>query len=444
MFRFLILSILLCFLQGIALGQNQHCGTEYDVEQVEQTAQFLKKNRKWMGLRSRSIVKVPTTIHIIRKSDGTGGSDILNVIREINIANEYFKNAGMEFFQCGLVNYINDDANYNIDKSNILAFTTANSVPNTVNMYFSNELWNGPYSLCGTSSAGSNFLAPYLFVNKACMEGVTLPHELGHDFRLLHTHETFGGIEYVDGSNCSSAGDYLCSTPADPRLAYTNVDSNTCEFSEVWKDPKGNIYAPNTRNMMSYSWEHCTDHFTSEQYDVMTLSLATDYPNLNCNSYDCEHILPKPQILSSDTIIIRGESLSLSVSGLSNYFWSTGESGSQISVQPGETTIYTVSNVFGNCTGPADSIRVKVIDKGLSIYPNPNSGTFRAQFFLEEQGNVDIRVFNLLGELVHRDIFSGEKGIFEEEILLNPKIKGYFILQIKTDSFSLQEKLWVR
>ena len=52
----------------------------------------------------------------------------------------------------------------------------------------------------------------------------TLSHELGHYFDLYHTHETSFGTECPSGSNCQSAGDMVCDTPADPNLGQTRDD----------------------------------------------------------------------------------------------------------------------------------------------------------------------------------------------------------------------------
>ena len=54
---------------------------------------------------------------------------------------------------------------------------------------------------------------------------------MGHCLGLYHT---FHGLcesvcaELVNGSNCSSCGNFVCDTPADPTVF--NVDENTC----VW------------------------------------------------------------------------------------------------------------------------------------------------------------------------------------------------------------------
>ena len=58
--------------------------------------------------------------------------------------------------------------------------------------------------------------------NSCAYNGSTIIHEFGHYFSLFHTHgPTNSAIttELVDGSNCTTSGDELCDTPADPNLS---------------------------------------------------------------------------------------------------------------------------------------------------------------------------------------------------------------------------------
>jgi Pregnancy-associated plasma protein-A len=80
-----------------------------------------------------------------------------------------------------------------------------------------------------------------------------LPHEFGHYFGLYHTAETGFGNEKVDGSNCRSAGDKICDTPADPGELYmVYVNYSNCEmkgYKEVGTELE---YRPIINNYMSY------------------------------------------------------------------------------------------------------------------------------------------------------------------------------------------------
>ena len=101
----------------------------------------------------------------------------------------------------------------------------------------------------------------------------TLIHEFGHHFVLLHTHGTSNvpgsTDEYVNGSNCATTGDRFCDTPADPLINSSNVSSVNCLYTGNATDALGQVYEPDTSNIMSYSPDVCTDFFSEEQYAYM-------------------------------------------------------------------------------------------------------------------------------------------------------------------------------
>ncbi|NOT37494.1 MAG: hypothetical protein HOP11_08960 [Saprospiraceae bacterium] len=78
-------------------------------------------------------------------------------------------------------------------------------------------------------------------------------HEFGHYFGLYHTAETRFGIEKVDSSNCLSAGDKICDTPADPGELYNvYVNYTTCRMAGHKESETGLEYNPIINNYMSY------------------------------------------------------------------------------------------------------------------------------------------------------------------------------------------------
>jgi hypothetical protein len=111
----------------------------------------------------------------------------------------------------------------------------------------------------------------------------TSPHELGHCLNLLHTHETARGVEAINGSNCSTAGDLVCDTPADPRLGTNNVNGN-CEYFG------GNGFNPLTNNIMSYSRDLCRDEFTNGQSYRMRYAIQNEPILQNVVSNSCTTI----------------------------------------------------------------------------------------------------------------------------------------------------------
>lgn len=97
--------------------------------------------------------------------------------------------------------------------------------------------------------------------------GGTLAHEMGHFWGLEHTFEN-APEELADGSNCATAGDKICDTPADPYVQNSGIEYLTgCVFTWMGLDPNGDFYDPDVGNIMSYY--DCSCHFTYQQYVKM-------------------------------------------------------------------------------------------------------------------------------------------------------------------------------
>lgn len=111
-----------------------------------------------------------------------------------------------------------------------------------------------------------------------------LAHQLGHFFGLRNTYDVILVPEKIDGSNCATAGDFICDTPADPyeRITFKDgeaiefegayIDSTTCEFIFPLTDENENKFSPDVRNMMSQYACKCT--FSCEQYFKMAENYA--------------------------------------------------------------------------------------------------------------------------------------------------------------------------
>jgi PKD repeat protein len=119
----------------------------------------------------------------------------------------------------------------------------------------------------------------------------TLAHEFGHHFNLIHTHGPENGVltdELVTGTNCSSAGDRLCDTPADPQLSSSNVSNVNCLYSGTAMDEYGFLFQPDPSNIMSYAPQVCRDNFTIEQYARMYAGFHTFKTYYECPSFNID------------------------------------------------------------------------------------------------------------------------------------------------------------
>jgi len=265
--------------------QKSGCGTVIQPGQLEAD---LARTAK-LGVKSIATQQVnrpyhlPLTIHIVRRTDGTGGFALDKLAVAMKDLNRIWRPAGIQFYIYGDIDYINDDTHFDLPESGQARgnLHRVNNVGNTINVYFTN------LPRCGYASFSTNSTndPPQAVLMDNSCAGVpwdpsSFAHELGHYFDLYHTHETSKGVECPNGSNCKSAGDLLCDTPADPGLggivdafcAYTGSDATpeNCDNTP---------YNPPTRNVMSYSRRTCGTELTKDQISKALSVLLSDRRN---------------------------------------------------------------------------------------------------------------------------------------------------------------------
>jgi len=143
-------------------------------------------------------------------------------------------------------------------------------VHNMINVYIVGSIVPAPEA--GFASSG----ADYMVLTHSCVtDGKCWSHEMGHFFSLAHTFDVSGGAELVNESNCATAGDQLCDTPADINPAPV---SNTCQWTGSNVDANGDYYTPIIGNIMSYHPAPCKTPFTVGQLNRM-LNYFISYRN---------------------------------------------------------------------------------------------------------------------------------------------------------------------
>lgn len=288
-----LLSLLFVLVQCLALnGQSAWCGVDLQglSPKAIQAAEELIQRKKQPIEKSNIVDSVAVSIHLIEGPNGqnVGNFTITEVEQEIEKVNQVFAGAGINFFICGTPRIIQG--------ANIYDFTTGNElnrsyyIPNTINIYFANDLIsNSGLGLCGYAQFPFVDIPEnrYVMMNKLCStDGATLTHELGHFYGLFHTHETRFGQELVDRSNCTTAGDRICDTPADPNLGSSSLMSG-CNYIGEITDQKGASYMPPVSNYMSYAPADCQHFFTADQEKVIqdVHQQENDYITRSCDFY---------------------------------------------------------------------------------------------------------------------------------------------------------------
>jgi PKD repeat protein len=285
---FLILAFFNCFLLHAQMVSDKECGTKINSSNIERLRQ---QNKQWLSKVNNNTQEksydststyVPVQIHIIRETGGFGGISAVDAIAAFDRLNMYYIDAGIHFFQCASINYIDNTVYYDYDKTQMNALYGAYGVTNVINIYVANTVSSSGSLICGHAQFPGGL--DFLIQSASCMKnGSTLAHEVGHYLGLYHTHETYFGNEAVNGSDCYSEGDLLCDTPADPELSSsTNLDDDGCIYYGANTDENGNSYSPSVTNVMSYSAKNCRYTFTEDQYNKLLWTLQNERFYLTC------------------------------------------------------------------------------------------------------------------------------------------------------------------
>ncbi|MFD1552732.1 hypothetical protein DNU06_08795 [Putridiphycobacter roseus] len=223
--------------------------------------------------------KFSIVVHITK--DSLGEPNILesDIIAHVTSLNNLWDDICVSFEICEF-RYIDNfqyDIIDNIDSTEWPQLQVDHHVANHINMFFvQNTLEGSSFASLGgvanTNSGGLVIVKTHGFS--------VIAHEMGHFFGLYHTWEgsLSANPELVDGSNCDTAGDLVCDTPADPfyedsGIAWVEIGTN--EYLYDGLDANGDYYIPNVENIMSYYPGGC--NFTHGQY----LRMANTYLNSN-------------------------------------------------------------------------------------------------------------------------------------------------------------------
>jgi hypothetical protein len=280
--------VIFLFVLGIVCGSDSaadvrctdECGTEV-TPQVRAYTNELLRNGSWDQARLRTMPErgaetqfVKITVHIVRYSNGTGGLPESRVITAIGDLNAHVVQTGLVFFQNSVTNFIDSDQFAEIeDSTEFYALIQTDDVPGTVNIYFVPS-----HYACGSSTMPGNPYDGIVMANDCTATSwnhSTFSHEVGHYFGLYHTHNTSQGAECVSGSNCATAGDFICDTSADPNVS--GVVNDSCVYTGTATDicGSGNPYTPSIINLMNYAPKWCRYEFTQEQSSIFLTTAET-------------------------------------------------------------------------------------------------------------------------------------------------------------------------
>ena len=222
--------------------------------------------------------KFTVVAHVFKDSLGNTGVNEAQVKQALEDIKPFFDPICVSFEVCEFRYHDNwqyDTLDY--PDTEIPQMKTAYHADFRINFYFVTH-FTSDIDACGLADLNgiSNATTSGIVFRKNCINSRTFAHELGHFFSLLHTFEG-SGTELVDGSNCDTAGDGLCDTPADPYVAgepLENYVDSDCKFINTQTDANGDYYNPDLGNIMSY-YECGSCGFTWEQLNKMAQAYLT-------------------------------------------------------------------------------------------------------------------------------------------------------------------------
>ena len=287
------IKILLCIFSVFSLNnakaQTLNCDTPTSPDFLKSVK--LDSVRSIAGYATAKTVRV--VFHILRNDDGSNAAATEAYLEAelVKIKSE-FQPWDICFALIGF-DYINNTTLNNSMNSNNSAHTAAlfpNDWANALNIYCHKELSNNN----GTGLIGTAYAIPSTHLSIDIPENFdgVLSHEIGHCLGLYHTFETAFGDELVNGSNCSTTGDKVCDTPADPNGSF---NSTTCVYTGTTRDANNQLYSPMVNNLMSYYF-NCMTIFTAGQrtrvYDtiasnstVSNMTMQTNTVNISNQNY---------------------------------------------------------------------------------------------------------------------------------------------------------------
>ena len=214
-----------------------------------------------LNIYSRSVAAIPNTatkyvfscrFHIVKNTDGTGSTanfgenEALNAVMILNTNfnqfNIFFKYIAFDVIKNSSYMKINSETGaINISPShktftelvNYSKIGTSEPVydENAMNLFIVDMLDQDMTSL-QAKAAGVAYLpgVDSAFTNNYFLSS-SLPHEIGHNLNLFHTHERWNTslCEHVSGNNNLTNGDFVPDTPASYRFLDTNL-TTTCGY----------------------------------------------------------------------------------------------------------------------------------------------------------------------------------------------------------------------
>jgi hypothetical protein len=359
-------------------------------------------------------INIVVRVHLwfINRDDGTGGVNPAVAPNMVNILTQGYAGTNICFSLHG-VDVINNTGLFEQTNSIVLIndLTSSFNTPNAIDVFVGNDgkevngrangIPSKAFFVEGAIWQGNFPFTTPPTVNAALTQ--VLSHEMGHCLGLLHTFETAYGVELVNGTNCATAGDRICDTPATPGgFIFCKSEPVACDYTcgNLFLDANNQPYAPLPNNIMDYIHPECMTAFTQQQRTVMRGNLQNNAILQNC-------IVPNNLVLTN-LVVNAGQNLLYDVitniTAQDNVVVNAGGTlvlqashevlllpgfdsnvGSNFTAQIEDDLCSTAStNPFNSAKTSTDTptqgnLLPRISNSEFTLYPNPTTGVFTLQ-----------------------------------------------------------------
>ena len=468
------------------------------------------KNRtemaNWVDTRT-AILWVPIRFHIVTNDSGGDHVRELNVFDMLCEINEDYLDQEIQFFiKDSEFNYIQSTTANTNPRSFAGDFQlSANKVNNALNVFIVKTIPNfggGGGNTLGYFDPSSDWIV----LQRDQVSGPaaeTFTHELGHFFSLPHPFlgwdgdywdDSFGipvgplspgGVpnEYVNGSNCMTAGDGICDTGANYGLGF---GWSSCNYTGPCQDPNGELLSTvvQEENFMAY-FIGCGSEFTPDQKALINMDLNSPqraYLGAGNVTPTTDAITAAPNALMP----IGGEVSPFynvvefdwdNVPGATHYLIEVDRTNT-FSFDPQAQIVTSSYAVFedifddnrnyywrikginlGNTCGPVTSVLTfktgteigmvnvdEIVEvKEWKVSPNPlnSDQLLNVQVIADQSFDADVKIYNANGQLLQSQAHTFGVGTSNFELSVENLSAGLYMLFIESENGVLNEKIVV-
>ncbi len=305
--KILLSLVAMAILSTSAVAQNmaQMCGTtDWQLIDARLVENIRAADAGWYNAERSMAKYIPVKFHLIAKKDGTGRLSEAKVFENLCQLNKDYQDQSIIFYLAdGTFSYIDDDGAYANQKPALTAnLLNSKRHAKAINVYCAGATPSG--GALGTTLAYYDPQKDWLCTRNDQVDNIsgTLSHEFGHYFSLKHVFSGWDSkpfleqysasnnwatipnwfkvtqslatdgitpIECFNGSNCKTAGDRMCDTPADYNFGF---GWNACSvFNKKLIGPCAADSIKNTdeENFMGYFLGCANYHFSQEQKNAI-------------------------------------------------------------------------------------------------------------------------------------------------------------------------------